>query len=349
MAFQVKGYVTTIVLLLIAFTIGLNLGLHGVIAFERSVSAPVATTNIDQPASQLSTSQSDSTHKYATSTVSKTRNDGNVAVVPEQRHTETPAKNVAKEPVRENKNGLDAKMIEVRALVAAYAANKHLEVSARLPELAATAIDIPIVLLTCNRAALLQQTLESLMQVRGVKKENVIISQDGALQEVADIAKKSGFTLIQNLNGIRLRGGAAQDGASRIAQHYKYSLTSVFERMKDAQAVIVIEDDLLFSPDMYEYLLSVAPILHADPTAFVVSAWSDNGFKNKVHEPYALRRTDYFPGLGWLLTRKLYKDELEPRWPASHWDHWLRSAETSKHRDIIYPQVCTQVVCATLE
>ena len=37
------------------------------------------------------------------------------------------------------------------------------------------------------------------------------------------------------------------------------------------------------------------------------------------------RRTEFFPGLGWLLPRRLYLGELEAKWPTAHWDHWLRS------------------------
>ncbi|KAJ1427689.1 glycosyl transferase, partial [Ochromonadaceae sp. CCMP2298] len=156
------------------------------------------------------------------------------------------------------------------------------------------------------------------MAVRGVSKSNVLVAQDGALPEIAAVVQRWGLRLLQNKAGLRLRGGAASDGAARIAMHYKYALSSAFELFPTAQAVVVVEDDLLFSPDFFEYLLDTAPVLEEDPTAFVVSAWSDNGFKNHVKDTHALRRTDYFPGLGWLLTRKLYKTELEPRWPSTH-------------------------------
>jgi hypothetical protein len=39
------------------------------------------------------------------------------------------------------------------------------------------------------------------------------------------------------------------------------------------------------------------------------------------------------------LSRKLFKDELQSKWPNSHWDHWLRSPEINQHREIVYPQV----------
>eukprot|EP01042_Synura_sphagnicola_P020124 gene20124-25524_t len=75
-----------------------------------------------------------------------------------------------------------------------------------------------------------------------------------------------------------------------------------------------------------------------DPTLFLISAWNDNGFEGRVKNPLSLLRTEFFPGLGWLLPRKLYKEELERSWPEEHWDHWLRSARTNKGREIAYPQ-----------
>ena len=201
---------------------------------------------------------------------------------------------------------------------------------------------IPIVLLTCNRPDQLTNTLKSLLAVRGVSKDNILVSQDGAMQAVADVVRENGIKLLQNTDGLHLRGGAAVDGAERIARHYKFSLTAAFEMFKsplEAPAMIIVEDDLLFSPDFYEYLASTAPILEKDPTTFVVSAWNDNGFKGRVGDPYALKRTEYFPGLGWLLPRALYKNELESRWPNQHWDHWLRSIEVHGTREIVYPEV----------
>ena len=104
-------------------------------------------------------------------------------------------------------------------------------------------------------------------------------------------------------------------------------------------AIIIIEDDLLFSPDFLEYFQSVAPLLEKDSSVFIASAWNDNGFAGKVRDVHAVRRTDFFPGLGWLLPRKLYVEELEPQWPDNHWDHWLRSPAINKNREIVYPQV----------
>jgi hypothetical protein len=158
---------------------------------------------------------------------------------------------------------------------------------------------IPIILLTCNRLELLEQTIQSLLKVSDVSKD-IIIIQDGEVPGVVVIAQKYNLQLVQNKAKSNLRN---VDGAARIAMHYKFSLSTAFDMRPDAPAVIITEDDLLFSPDFYQYFVHTAPLLEQDPSTLLISAWNDNGFKGRVQDPFELRRTDYFPGLGWLLTR----------------------------------------------
>lgn len=185
--------------------------------------------------------------------------------------------------------------------------------------------DIPIILLTSNRPALLEETIKSFLNVTNSQNgKNLIIIQDGSMEKISSIANKYNIELVQNLQTASVRG-ASLDGAERIAMHYKFSLTTAFEMRPTAPAIIIIEDDLLFSPDFLEYFYNIGPILDVDKSVFAVSAWNDNGFAGRVHDVYQLHRTEFFPGLGWLLPKSLYKGELESQWPHSHWDHWLRS------------------------
>ena len=43
----------------------------------------------------------------------------------------------------------------------------------------------------------------------------------------------------------------------------------------------------------------------------------------------------WMAGLGWMLTRRLYKTELEPQWPKADefwdWDMWMRSDRIRKY------------------
>ena len=49
------------------------------------------------------------------------------------------------------------------------------------------------------------------------------------------------------------------------------------------------------------------------------------------------------PGLGWVLKRSLYKDELEPNWPTPEkfwdWDMWMRLPTVRKDRECIIPDI----------
>eukprot|EP00903_Cladosiphon_okamuranus_P011864 g11145.t1 len=198
----------------------------------------------------------------------------------------------------------------------------------------------PVLLLACNRAELLGHTIESLRGVRGLDMGSIMVLQDGTDEKVAELVRNNGLYLKQNTVTPGLRGGprAGDDGARRIAMHYKFALDHAFERRPNAPAVVIVEDDLLFSPDFLEYLEANAPVLERDPTTLVLSAWNDNGYKGRVSDKAELKRTLYFPGLGWLLPRKLF-NELGPSWPKEHWDHWLRDEKQHKGRECVYPEV----------
>lgn len=324
---------------LLAFTIGLNLGLHGVLSVGDKKVLVRANNNVledntfqeDNASAHNVKSDAHGVHDESDVAATNDAEDKSLNSIVQISDSSNSALSVLHK-IYEGKTVRDAMGgINVESSKGAIAT--YLEAGGK----------IPIVLLTCSRPDQLRGTLKSLLAVRGVSRDNLLVAQDGAMQQVADVVKEFGLDLLQNKEGLRLRGGVGGDGAQRIAKHYKYSLSAAFDRAPDAPAIIITEDDLLFSPDFYEYLVCTAPILETDPTTFVVSAWNDNGFKDKVLDVSTIKRTEFFPGLGWLLPRELYKKELEERWPTEHWDHWLRSVEVHGARDIIYPEVCSRI------
>ena len=209
----------------------------------------------------------------------------------------------------------------------------------------------PVVLLTANRGAALNRTLASLLAVRGLNASQLFVVQDGVEPSVAEAvrwhaARGAPLRLVQHPlgRGARRPMGTAsvQQRGQAVARAYKWALSHAFDVLTDDEAVVVVEDDLLFSPDLMEYFLAGWHVQRADPTLWCTSAWHDNGFGNTATDPKRLLRTGFFPGLGWLLTRALYKGELEPAWPDEHWDHWMRSEvkfRTSRGRECLIPQV----------
>jgi alpha-1,3-mannosyl-glycoprotein beta-1,2-N-acetylglucosaminyltransferase len=128
-------------------------------------------------------------------------------------------------------------------------------------------------------------------------------------------------------------------GYYHIASHYAWALDRVFSSDSRPVRVILLEDDMLVSPDFFELFAALAPVLDGDPTLFCVSAWNDNGQAGLAWDPTALRRTDFFPGLGWMLTAQLWR-QLRPSWPAAFWDDWLRLNATRKGRQCVAPELC---------
>ncbi|CAH2249541.1 jg18774 [Pararge aegeria aegeria] len=99
-------------------------------------------------------------------------------------------------------------------------------------------------------------------------------------------------------------------------------------------------DDLDISPDFFEYFLGTYPLLYKDPSIWCISAWNDNGKKELIDlsRPELLHRTDFFPGLGWLLKRDTWL-QLEPKWPEAFFDDWLRDPQNTQGRACIRPEI----------
>ncbi|GAB4822166.1 hypothetical protein N2152v2_009212 [Parachlorella kessleri] len=210
------------------------------------------------------------------------------------------------------------------------------------------ALENPAVIVFCyNRVGYLNQTLHSLANLTGLERYTVYVSQDGNDTRVEQLVSGLSSTLFGRgvarafVHWMRPRVPQLSDkqpGTAWLAQHYGWGLERVFMEQGHSHAIIV-EDDMLFSPDFLSYFEATAPLLDADPTLWCISSWNDNGF-TPHHEWNASRllRTSYFPGLGWMLKRDLWL-ELGPKWPKEHWDHWLRMEDVARGRDCVAPEV----------
>jgi alpha-1,3-mannosyl-glycoprotein beta-1,2-N-acetylglucosaminyltransferase len=127
----------------------------------------------------------------------------------------------------------------------------------------------------------------------------------------------------------------------KIARHYFLALDYVL-REKGHSHVVILEDDLKMAPDALYYFYKTASLLNEDGSLMCVSAWNDNGLKTAARDQTRLFRTDFFPGLGWMMAQKLWTEELREKWPVSAttgWDHWLRTDIIHKGRECVAPEV----------
>ena len=105
------------------------------------------------------------------------------------------------------------------------------------------------------------------------------------------------------------------DGYYKLCSHYKFALSFAF-RNKEVRRVIILEEDLQIAPDFFEYFAGTSQILDEDPSLLAVSAWNDNGMSKLVRDEKQLYRSDFFPGLGWMMHRRIW-EELAPKWPKA--------------------------------
>ncbi|XVF65218.1 hypothetical protein PTKIN_Ptkin09bG0229700 [Pterospermum kingtungense] len=200
-----------------------------------------------------------------------------------------------------------------------------------------------VVIMACNRADYLEKTVASVLRYQSsvASKYPLFVSQDGSDPNVKSKALSyNQLTYMQHLDydPVRTERPGELIAYYKIARHYKWALDELFYK-HNFDRVIILEDDMEISPDFFDYFEAASALLDKDKSIMAVSSWNDNGQKQFVHDPYALYRSDFFPGLGWMLTRSIW-NELSPKWPKAYWDDWLRLKENHKGRQFIRPEVC---------
>ncbi|KAF8795092.1 Protein O-linked-mannose like protein [Argiope bruennichi] len=195
--------------------------------------------------------------------------------------------------------------------------------------------DVPVAIIASNRPHYLYRMLRSLLSAHGCNPEMITVFIDGYFEEPLEVTKLFG------LRGIQHTPIGTKN--ARISQHYKASLTATFNLFSEAKYAIIIEEDLDVSPDFFSYFSQTLRLLEEDESIYCISAWNDQGYEHTSEDSGLLYRVETMPGLGWILKRSLYKEELEPRWPTPEklwdWDMWMRLPDVRKGRECIVPDV----------
>ncbi|CAL5321537.1 unnamed protein product [Camellia sinensis] len=200
-----------------------------------------------------------------------------------------------------------------------------------------------VVIMACNRADYLGRTVESILKYQSsvASKYPLFVSQDGEDPRVRSKALSyNQLTYMQHLDyePVHTERPGELIAYYKIARHYKWAMDQLFYKHNFSR-VIILEDDMEIAPDFFDYFEAAATLLDSDKSIMAVSSWNDNGQKQFVHDPYVLYRSEFFPGLGWMLSKSIW-DELSPKWPKAYWDDWLRLKENHKGRQFIRPEVC---------
>jgi alpha-1,3-mannosyl-glycoprotein beta-1,2-N-acetylglucosaminyltransferase len=210
----------------------------------------------------------------------------------------------------------------------------------------------PLLIFTCSRANYLAETLDTIYQhipTACIMGCPIVVSQDRDIQDVSQVIddfkvkfeqKGIPFYHIQHPSSPNLRGNPYQ----LLAVHYGWALRTLFDgkaydKYSLPERVIILEEDLRVAPDFFSYFEATAPFLDMDPNLLAISAFNDNGYQNQVADSKRLLRSDFFPGLGWMMTRKTWVNDLGSKWPNGYWDDWLREPDQRRGRQFIRPEI----------
>jgi len=211
----------------------------------------------------------------------------------------------------------------------------------------------PLLIFTCSRANYLTETLDNILQHIPTACRMgcpIVVTQDQddvAVTETIERFKRKFeakgvpfFHIRHDAASPNLRGNAYQ----KLAVHYGWALRTLFdgkayEQYPLPERVIILEEDLRIAPDFFDYFEATAPLLDKDPNLLAVSAFNDNGYEGTVADPKRLLRSDFFPGLGWMMTRKTWIEDIGVKWPNGYWDDWLREPAQRQDRQFIRPEI----------
>jgi alpha-1,3-mannosyl-glycoprotein beta-1,2-N-acetylglucosaminyltransferase len=207
----------------------------------------------------------------------------------------------------------------------------------------------PVIIFTYSRAAELKRCIDRVLAVMPKKGFRLYVSQDGTdtpdIGRVIEVARKAHRATVKHLIHVRDDSGATDQEKDSgwqpyyaISHHYGWAINQVFKADKRFDRVILLEDDIDISNDFFAYMTATGALMAKDPTIYCVSGFNDNGKKELVADTKQLYRSDFFPGLGWMMSRAVW-DELAPIWPKGFWDDWMRQPDKRKSRSCIRPEV----------
>ncbi|PAA77086.1 hypothetical protein BOX15_Mlig021423g3 [Macrostomum lignano] len=185
--------------------------------------------------------------------------------------------------------------------------------------------EIALVVLAATRPEV-HQLVRQLVAQKPDSGFRIMISLDGTEKQTNEVLQQietPEVKLLRLSDDKSHKFKPSSDTYVKIARHYLRVLDHLILKLNYSY-VVLMEDDLLIAPDFYQYFSSLRRALDSDESIFCVSAWNDNGQIGLVTEdPQLLHRTDFFPGLGWMINRRHWL-QVRKVWPKTQYDDFLR-------------------------
>ncbi|KAF2367929.1 Glycosyl transferase family 13 [Trinorchestia longiramus] len=168
--------------------------------------------------------------------------------------------------------------------------------------------DTSVLIIAGNRPSSLYRCLHTLLMQPGIVKHKFLVSIDGHYAAVKALLELLEISYVQNSQTVEdFPEDVRNSSGYKISQHYIFSLEHVFERFPDSKKVIVMEEDLLASPDMFDFFSQTSWLLDADHSLYCVSAWNDLGALHTSRDLTELHRVETHPGYGWLMKKSFFE------------------------------------------
>ncbi|XP_042861866.1 uncharacterized protein LOC122247006 isoform X1 [Penaeus japonicus] len=203
-----------------------------------------------------------------------------------------------------------------------------------LPKPATWREDIPILIITGGRIHYLFRLLYSMGKQPGVRRDLILLVTDGYNTDVAKMADILRITLlVHRPEGVN---------PARISRNLRFGLFNAIKKFPEADKFIVLEDDLILSPDFYSYMQQTSWILENDPTVYCVSAFNHLSYAHTAYDVKQLYRAHSYPAYGWMMDKKGLEFIL-PKWLPSNvthdWDHFMDTDILRRGRECVIPDI----------
>ncbi|CAL4064718.1 unnamed protein product, partial [Meganyctiphanes norvegica] len=195
---------------------------------------------------------------------------------------------------------------------------------------------IPVAMLTAVKPFNFYRQLVNLLQTPGGSQTPILILVDGPNTEIIQLVRLFRLPML-------IHSPQGEKGSNTLLNmHFRFSVHNVFTHFPDVDKAIILEDDLLLSPDFFRFFQQTAWLLDADPSIYCVNAFSVNSYPTVASDPQLLRRVDVFPQFGWMINRQWAKRQL-PLWVSekdgADWDWWLSTEAVKQQRQVLVPEV----------
>ncbi|CAF0873469.1 unnamed protein product [Didymodactylos carnosus] len=159
----------------------------------------------------------------------------------------------------------------------------------------------------------LRMCLETVLMQPGVNLQNVIVAVDEKFIESLALIDLFGFH------------GEKIPSSNVYMEHYEKALKKVWELHPTKDKIIVIEEDLILSPDFLYTLALLSEPFRKDETIGGIAMWNPNSYEDVDGSSNLIYRVDELYGLGYLLRRSFYDTHMKTFSECCSkrvWDRW---------------------------